>query len=331
MVRLSTRQLTFSKADIRKSDTDATTPPLQGRNKEHVPHRTDEDGNVVFDDEEKIENWERHGRTKALDQSLELDPDLDVDSYFVKGSTVPKVYSGELFSESNSSSKKLTKSQKKKKKKKLEKASKADSSSAVWEDSQDKTKSSARSSSPLNETRRPRHYIVDSGASFHLVDPRTLTKKERATIEIIDEPILVETANGEVTVTQRCRVFVLELHIEVWAYLHEDTVCVLSLGLLVDRNGFTYIWRPGKAPELKKGKFIVSSSPHFNVPFIYTSTARGLPVPDPKTVASYEKIVKDEMKGAEEFIPPPPKPFASEDVDSAGWESSRSRRRKSRG
>ena len=260
-----------------------------------------------------------------------MDPDLDVDSYFVKGSTVPKVYSGELFSESNSSSKKLTKSQKKKKKKKLEKASKADSSSAVWEDSQDKTKSSARSSSPLNETRRPRHYIVDSGASFHLVDPRTLTKKERATIEVIEEPIPIETANGEVTVTQRCRVFVLELSIEVWAYLHEDTVCVLSLGLLVDRNGFTYIWRPGKAPELKKGKFIVTCCPHFNVPFIFTSTARGLPVVNPKTVASFENIIKDEMKGAEEFIPPPPKPFASEDVDSAGCKSSRSHRRRSRG
>ena len=32
---------------------------------------------------------------------------------------------------------------------------------------------------------RPRRYIVDSGASFHLVDPRTLTKKERSTIEDI--------------------------------------------------------------------------------------------------------------------------------------------------
>ena len=141
----------------------------------------------------------------------------------------------------------------------------------------------------------------------------------------------METANGEVTVTKRCRVFVLELSIEVWAYLHEDTVCVLSLGLLVDRNGFTYIWRPGKAPELKKGKFIVSCSPHFNVPFIYTSTARGLPVACPKATASYEKIIKDEMKGAEDLIPPPPEPFASEDVDSAGRKSSRAHRRKSRG
>ena len=99
----------------------------------------------------------------------------------------------------------------------------------------------------------------------------------------------------------------------------------------MDRNGFTYIWRPGKAPELKKGKFIVSCSPHFNVPFIYASTARGLPVDNSKAAASFEKIIKDEMKGTEDFIPPPPKPFGSEDVDSAGRRSSPAPRRRSRG
>ena len=38
--------------------------------------------------------------------------------------------------------------------------------------------------------------------------------------------------------TKRCRVKVLELGIYVWAFLHEDTVCVLSLGVLVNRGGF---------------------------------------------------------------------------------------------
>ena len=73
------------------------------------------------------------------------------------------------------------------------------------------------------------------------MDPRTLVKKERETVEDIDEPIPTETANGEVTVTQRCRVHVKELDLHVWAYLREDTVCVLSLGMLVDRSGFTYL------------------------------------------------------------------------------------------
>ena len=116
---------------------------------------------------------------------------------------------------------------------------------------------------------------------------------------------------------------------ETWAYLHEDTVCVLSLGLLVDRNGFTYLWRPGKAPELKRGKFIVTCSPHFNVPFIYAASARGLPLREnPKVAANYEKIMKDEKKGTEETPPPPPAPLKGKD---AGRESSPPPRRRSRG
>ena len=68
------------------------------------------------------------------------------------------------------------------------------------------------------------------------------------TIEDLAEPIPIETANGEVQVTQRCQIYVGDLKLYVWAFLHEDTVCVLSLGMLVDRDGFTDIWRPGKTP-----------------------------------------------------------------------------------
>jgi len=164
---------------------------------------------------------------------------------------------------------------------------------------------------------------VYSGASFHLVDPRTLTKKERETIEDIDDPIPIETANGEVVVNKRCRVVVAELGLRVWAYLHEDTVCVLSLGLLVDRAGFTFEWKPGKAPELIFGKKLrVPCHPHFNVPFIYASKARGnpfaeiiTPAPTKPTIhpgktsepreggGTFDKLMHEEMKGLEDLIP----------------------------
>ena len=57
MFYLNRRKLTFSQQDIRKSVSDETTPPYQPRNKKHVPHRTDEDGNVTFDDQDTIENF----------------------------------------------------------------------------------------------------------------------------------------------------------------------------------------------------------------------------------------------------------------------------------
>ena len=112
-------------------------------------------------------------------------------------------------------------------------------------------------------------------------------------------PIPIKTANGEVIVTQRCLFFVIELNLYVWAYLHIDTVCVLSLGLLVDRAGFTYLWKPGKAAELILGKLRVSCYPHFNVPFIYASHARGNPFacPSSSSSPSFSNIVQDEMKG----------------------------------
>ena len=70
--------------------------------------------------------------------------------------------------------------------------------------------------------------------------------------------------------------------------------------MLVDRNGFTYTWKPGKAPVLRKGKFSIVCNPHFNVPFIFASKARGnLSSRTP----NFEEIVSDEMKGLEDLIP----------------------------
>ena len=83
-----------------------------------------------------------------------------------------------------------------------------------------------------------RGYIVDSGASFHLLTESSLTKKERATIREIAVAIPITTANGEVIVTHQCPVFVQELGIFVWAYILDCSVAVLSLGMLCDEHGF---------------------------------------------------------------------------------------------
>ena len=295
----------FSPEDVKKSLKDATAPPYQPRNSKFVPHRTDGDGNVTFDDQDTIDHYEEGARRNALNLRIELYPDTEGDSFFITGSDERKVYSFKPSSDESSTA--LSKSQKRKKRKDAKAKARLEAGKAEDESAQ------ARSSSPSPRARR---YIVDSGASFHLVDPRTLTKEESATIEET-EPIPIETANGEVTVDKRCRVRVVELDLPIWAYLHEDTVCVLSLGLLVDRDGFTYKWEPGKAPTLKKGSFSVSCVPHYNVPFIYSAKARGLPLAKPVTTgsSSFQKIVEEEMKELEDLIPPPPEPYVAKDGD----------------
>ena len=106
---------------------------------------------------------------------------------------------------------------------------------------------------------------------------------------------------------------------QVWAYLHKGTVCVLSLGLLVDRAGFTFLWRPGRVPELVLGKVRTACTPSFNVPFIYTSryleerrrrrAVRGDPKACPGKAKdkdpSFEQVLKGEMKGMEDLLSPP--------------------------
>ena len=64
-----------------------------------------------------------------------------------------------------------------------------------------------------------RNYIIDSGASFHLVASGTLSKEEKATMKYVGKPIPITTANGEVKVHAQVRVYVKELGIYVWAYI----------------------------------------------------------------------------------------------------------------
>ena len=112
-----------------------------------------------------------------------------------------------------------------------------------------------------------RQYIVDSGASFHLVSEELLTPKEQASKVELAEPVEVQTANGDVVISHKCRVYV---DLWIWAYLLECTVAVLSFGALCSENSYTYMWKHGQTPALIKGNLEVKCQPRNNVPFIFT-------------------------------------------------------------
>ena len=114
-----------------------------------------------------------------------------------------------------------------------------------------------------------RNYIIDSGASFHLVASGTLSREEKATMKYVGRPIPITTANGEVKVHAQVRVYVKELEIYVWAYVLDCDVAVLSLGMLCDEEGFTYQWVPNRPPTLVKDDFTVTCYPSNNVPIVF--------------------------------------------------------------
>ena len=89
----------------------------------------------------------------------------------------------------------------------------------------------------------PREYVVDSGASFHLISRKDLTKRELQTVRPAEEPQTLATANGVVQATQEAEIYAKDLDLIVRALILEDVPPVLSLGRLVRNHQCEYIWK----------------------------------------------------------------------------------------
>ena len=70
-----------------------------------------------------------------------------------------------------------------------------------------------------------RSYVVDSGASSHMIGVTLLTKKELATKKKLKEPFHIQTADGIVHVTHEVRIRVQGLNINFRAGLLDDAPC----------------------------------------------------------------------------------------------------------
>ena len=77
-------------------------------------------------------------------------------------------------------------------------------------------------------------FVVDSGASMHMISKRDLSDAEMDTLTKSCSPTIVITANGEVQTHEEATVYVKELDIFLTMKVLEDTPAVLSLGKLCD-------------------------------------------------------------------------------------------------
>ena len=94
---------------------------------------------------------------------------------------------------------------------------------------------------PSPSTNKPeeREFVVDSGASVHMISKKDLNSAELETVTTSRSPTMVITANGEVQTHEDGTVYVKEFFIFLTMQVLEDTPAFLSLGKLCDEHGYS--------------------------------------------------------------------------------------------
>ena len=104
-------------------------------------------------------------------------------------------------------------------------------------------------------------FVVDSGASMHMLSRKDLNSAELDTVRVSKSPTTVVTVNDEVQTREEATAHVKELDFFVTVKLLEDTPAVLSLGKLCQDHGYSFEWINGQKPQLiKDGRRIKCST-----------------------------------------------------------------------
>ena len=137
-----------------------------------------------------------------------------------------------------------------------------------------------------------REFVVDSGASMHMISKKDLSDAEMDTLTKSCSPTIVITANGEVQTHEEAIVYVKELDIFLTMKVLDNTPAVLSLGKLCDENGYSYEWINGQKPRLNKnGIRIQCNTENFvpiMVPGLSASSSLGSDPSTPRTLSRQE-------------------------------------------
>ena len=123
-------------------------------------------------------------------------------------------------------------------------------------------------SSPQTMKPEEKEFVVDSGASMHMISKKDLNSAELETMTTSGSPMTVFAANGEVQTNEEATVFVRKLDIFLTIKLLEDTPAVLSLVKLRDEHGYLYEWTNCQNPHLiKNGIRVLCNTENF-VPIV---------------------------------------------------------------
>ena len=125
-----------------------------------------------------------------------------------------------------------------------------------------------------------REFVVDSGASMHMLSRKDLNSAELEIVRVFTSPTTVVAANGEVQTKEEATVYVRALDLFVTVMLLRRYTAVLSLGKLCEDHGYSFEWTSGQKPELiKDGRRIKCNTENFVpivVPGLSTSSSAQL-------------------------------------------------------
>ena len=121
---------------------------------------------------------------------------------------------------------------------------------------------------PSNLKPEEREFVVDSGASMHMISKKDLSNADMDTLTKSCSPTIVITANVEVQTHEEATVCVKELDIFLTMKVLENTPAVLSLGKLCDEHGHSYEWINGQKPHLIKNGIRIQCNTENFVPIV---------------------------------------------------------------
>ena len=113
-----------------------------------------------------------------------------------------------------------------------------------------------------------REFVVDSGASMHMITKKDLNSAEMDTLTKSCSPTIVIIANGEVQTHEEATVYVKELDIFLTMKVLKNTPAILSLGKLCDENGYSYEWINCQKPHLTKNGIRIPCNTENFVPIV---------------------------------------------------------------
>ena len=106
---------------------------------------------------------------------------------------------------------------------------------------------------PTSTRPEERDFVVDSGASMHMVSKKELCSEEMDTLKKVQNLHCgIDCQWRSAHIREEAQVFVHDLILFVTVQLLEETIAVLSLGKLCEDHGYSYEWVSGQKPRLTK-------------------------------------------------------------------------------